>query len=60
MIAMLLQAGLDPTIANMSGLQAIQQLPKEETKSLEHLRMAMYSGVYPENFSTAFYKLKGK
>ena len=41
---MLLQADVDPTIVNMSGLQAVDLLPKEETKSLEHLRMAMYSG----------------
>ena len=43
---MLLQADVDPTIVNMSGLQAVDLLPKEETKSLEHLRMAMYSGRY--------------
>ena len=41
---MLLHADVDPTIRNISGSQAVELLPKGETRSLEHLRMAMYSG----------------
>ena len=43
-IVMLRHANVDPTIVNLSGLKAVDLLPKGETKSLEHLRMAMYSG----------------
>ena len=43
-IVMLLSAEVDPNIVNMSGLQAVDLLPKGETKSMERLRMAMYNG----------------
>ena len=47
-VMILLRADVDPTHKNQRGEQAIDLLPRNDTKTSEYLRMAMYRGMVPE------------